>query len=146
MGMMDSSEAFLRAFESADCETLESHIREWFARPYRTPENSIDVAACMHTAMIAAFIDRETECRSHWRDAEAERWRQARQNFDAGMRGFLEAVGKSPKPEPYHGEASEQPAPRKPAIGSGWRIPEPVKRGRGRPRKTPSAWGNSAHA
>ncbi len=145
MGNIDTNEAFLRAFETADCETLQSQIRDWFERPYRTPENAIDVAACVHSAMTAALTAREIECDSKWRSAEAARWKQARQNFDAGMRGFLEAVGKSPKPEPYQGEERE----RQPAIASGWRVPQIETRRRGRPPKAQPqsrGWGSPQHA
>ncbi len=150
MGKLDNSEAFLRAFEASDCETLNVNIRSWFETPYRTPENVIDVAACVHSAIVASLTAREAECKAHWRDAEAQRWRQARQNFDAGMRGFLEAVGKAPKPEPYQGEACEQACAPKPSIGSGWHIPQVPTRRRGRPpkaRPNPFAqgWGMSSN-
>lgn len=121
MGNLDNSEAFLRAFETSDCEALQNHIRNWFEVPYRTPENTIDIAAVMHSAMIAALTAREEECRAKWRDAEAERWHQARQTFDAGMCAFLEAITKQPKPDPYQGERDERKAA--PSIGRGWRIP-----------------------
>jgi hypothetical protein len=148
MGQIDTSEAFLRAFEASDCEQLIEHVRNWFETPYRTPDNSIDVAQCFHTAMTAALTAREEECRRHWRLAEADRWRQARQRFDAGMRGFLEGVGGAAKPEPYRGEADDQEAraTAQPAIGRGWHVPQVASRPRGRPRSAPqssqrNAWG-----
>lgn len=160
MGQLENSEAFFRAFETADCEQLTGQVRDWFERAYRTPENSIDVAACVHSAMTAALVSREEECRSKWRPAEADRWKQARVRFDTGMRAFLEAVAASPKPEAYQGEsddkaarAAEQPNP---VVGKGWRVPDISslpKRGRGRPRKVqgyatapvrkPAPWGHS---
>ncbi len=143
MGKLDNSEAFLRAFETADCETLHGQIRDWFERPYRTPANSIDIAACVHSAMTAALTAREEECRAKWRDAEADRWKQARQTFDAGMRGFLESVGKQPKPDAYQGEADERA---RPAIGAGWRMPNQVP-SRTRPRLGKTGdWGKPQHA
>lgn len=153
MGKIDKSEAFIRAFESSDCETLNKHIQEWFVKAYRTPENSIDVVACVQSAMIEALTAKIIECETSWRDAEAARWRQARQNFDAGMRGFLEGVGMSPKPEPYAGEQKEQSAS-KPSIGSGWHVPQIAQRRRGRPPKSTlpplhvasNGWGSTTRA
>lgn len=150
MGTIDTSEAFLKAFETADCETLNGQIRDWFERPYRTPENSIDIGACVHSAMTAALTAREDEARRNWRPQEADRWKQARQRFDAGMRGFLEGVGGAAKPEPYQGEGEEARAAAKPAIGSGWHVPQIAPKRRGRPpgsgRGARSAWGQPQHA
>lgn len=137
MGQLENSEAFLRAFETADCETLHGQIRDWFERPYRTPENTIDISAILHSALTSALTAREEECRRHWRQAEADRWKQARQSFDAGMRGFVEALSKQPQPEAYRGEDREQPPrPVSGSMGKGWTIPP----------ANPGKWGSSLNS
>lgn len=142
---LQTSEAFLRAFETADCETLNKQIRDWFEKPYRTPDNTIDAGACLHSALTAALTAREIECRSKWRIAEADRWVQARQRLDAGMRAFLEAVSAAPKSEPYQGEQAEREASQ-PAIGRGWHVPKIEMPKRGRPPKSSNGIGHARHA
>lgn len=125
---------FTAAFETADCEALIGVIGEWFNKPYRDPQNALDIAPCVHSAMVAQFTQREAEARRNWKHAEADQWKQARQAFDAGMRRFVEAIGVMPNPEPKHDEQTAGGSPwgnpakwgnaaHRPAIGAGWSTP-----------------------
>ena len=149
MGQMDTSGAFARAFETADCETLIGAIGEWFNKDYRTPDNSLDVIVCLQSAMDAEYTRKEEAARRAWKLGEAEHWKSARQTFDAGMRAFVETLARQPQAEqPYAELAGVTPrhdartsdnwgANRRPAIGAGWGRPQPsAQRGKWGPPRT----------
>jgi hypothetical protein len=131
---VDTSTAFARAMEVADCETLIAQIGEWFNKPYRDPTNALDIAVCVQSGVHAGFAAKIDECRKSWRLAEAAEWESARIAFDSAMRAAVEAVGRSPTAEilPQHDPTPQKwgggpPSPSKwgdpskrPAIGSGW--------------------------
>jgi hypothetical protein len=111
--------AFERALIVADDETLRSRVAEWFAKGNRTPENALDIAPIVQSAMDSAFAVKIDEARRNWRNAEADSWNQARQAFDAAMCAFVEAMGSQPKPDPFPTRDPKWGGDR-PAIGAGW--------------------------
>lgn len=119
--MSNVEQAFTGAFETADCETLIEAIRDWFFKPYRTPENALDIMPVVASAMIASFASKEEECKRAWKTADAEAWKNARQTFDAGVRRFVEAVLTQPNVEKDDGWG------RKPKIEPGWMHFQTVK-------------------
>lgn len=132
------AKAFEAAMETADCETLIGHVREWFDAPYRTPENAIGIIPCMASAIDTALQHKEDEARRNWRTAEADAYRATRQTIDAGVRRLVETVGKAASVEPRHDAQTAgtwrqgsrgsrgawgKPNASKPAIGAGWGPP-----------------------
>jgi hypothetical protein len=127
-----TADAFERALQNADCETLIGQIREWFDKPYRNPTNSLDIAVCLQSAIHGGFERKIDEARAAWRTAEAMQWEGARQAFDAAMYAAVEAIGRQPNPDPQHDPTPPRIDPKwgdpnkRPAIGAGWRQAAPV--------------------
>lgn len=121
---MSQAEETTRAFETAiitaDCEALRTEVAKWFDKDYRTPENALDIAPIVQSAIDGAFALKEDEARRNWRTAEADAWNQARQSFDAAMCAFVERIGKMPNPEPQHDPTPSKWGTQRPAIGAGW--------------------------
>lgn len=120
-----TADAFTRALQNADCETLIGNIREWFDKPYRNPTNALDIAVCVQSAVHSGFERKIDEARAAWRMGEATEWEGARRAFDAAMCAAVEAIGNSPNSEPQHDwtppRQSKWGDPNKrPAIGAGW--------------------------
>lgn len=137
MGQTDTSNAFARAMESADSQTLIDAIGEWFGKPYRDPTNALDIAVCVSAGVHAGFALKIDEAKRNWRLGEATLWEDARKAFDAAMCAAVEAVGRSPNPDPVMPRHDAVPSAwgsnqaqtkwgdpsQRPAIGSGWGRP-----------------------
>jgi hypothetical protein len=135
MGQLDTSNAFARAMETADCETLIAQIADWFDKPYRDPTNALDIAACVQSGVHAGFARKIEAAKRAWRMAEAEQWEASRSAFDSAMRAAVGAIVAAPNNEPQHDwtPRSDQPggelqhawgsSQSGPAIGSGWGRP-----------------------
>jgi hypothetical protein len=138
MGQIDTSSAFARAMQNADCETLIAQIGEWFDKPYRDPTNALDIAVCVQSAAHAAFARKIDEAKRNWRTAEAHEWEGARKAFDAAMIAAVEAMGRQPNPDtdafagPQHDWTPQRSdnkwgnPSKRPAIGAGWGRPAPA--------------------
>lgn len=121
--MTDTNTAhpFERAMIIADNETLRDQIAAWFAKGNRTPQNSLDIAPIVQSAIDAAFAVKIDECKRNWREGEADAWNQARQSFDAAMCAFVEAMGQQPNPDPIPAFGQDRKwGGERPAIGAGW--------------------------
>jgi hypothetical protein len=123
MNDTNTAHPFERAMIIADNETLRDQIAAWFAKGNRTPENALDIAPIVQSAIDASFAVKIDECKRSWRNGEAEAWNQARQSFDAAMCAFVEAMGRQPNPDeiPAFGQGNKWGnASERPAIGAGW--------------------------
>jgi hypothetical protein len=132
MGQIDTSSAFARAMQNADCETLIAQIGEWFDKPYRDPTNALDIAVCVQSAAHTYFSRKIDEARRNWRTADAADWEASRKAFDAAMIAAVEALGRQPNPDPATPQHDWTPQRsdskwgnpnKRPAIGAGWGRP-----------------------
>lgn len=121
---VNTSHVFERAMITADNETLRDHIAEWFNKGNRTPENALDIAPIVQSAIDAAFAVKIEDCKRNWRNGEADAWNQARQSFDAAMCAFVETMGRQPNPDPIPAFGAQDRkwgnGGDRPAIGAGW--------------------------
>jgi hypothetical protein len=125
MGTDNVAAAFAAALSNNDSEELIVQVEAWANKPYRSPENVLEVVPCVQSGVHAFFARKEDECRRAWKTAEAQAWAEARATFDAGMRAFVTAIAKQPNAD-------------RPAIGAGWgKSSQPTAQ----PRRFTDSWG-----